>query len=294
MAHIERKTTFHVVSSSRARHDAFASLLGPENVRQVRPHFTEDIIRKPINTQTAEWPMEMSETKAFQDIAALMVLSYLNQTVETGLRGDVRMDNERIIRLYSDTINIAYAGDTLDDATLILEKPRNIENWIVDRERGAMALSGKHTELCTAITAIDMTNPDVHPRTVLVRTAIKMRPYTEKDVRAFVDRHGKEAIMKSASGISFINGSVELFDTEQPLRMYIQTDPNLPPSLIAELPTWSHLTQEDRQRILYGAVPEAIQLLTSEFPEAKPQLRGRTTAQRYGTKPNTPPNLQLP
>lgn len=281
MSPAERSLEFHVVTSAPARTQAFASLLGEDRVKQVKPHFTEDNIRKPVNSQHSEWPVEMAEHKAFQDISSLLVQSYLDGVVNTGNEGDIFVDGKRIIRLYSDTINIAYAGDMSDDTTQILEKPKDLKTWIVDRERGAMALSGKHTELCSAITAIDMTNPHVTPNTVLVRTTVKMKPFTPDDVKQFVQKHGEQAIMKSASGISFINSSVELFDTNYPLRTYIQTDPNLPPSLAFELPTWGHLSREDRVRILYGAIPEAIQQLITNFPAAKPSGPSRSTADRY-------------
>lgn len=283
MAPAERSTQYHIVTTSEPRASAFASIFGAEKVRRVTPLFTEDTIRKPINTiQPAEWPIETAEQKAFQDIAAHMVRSYLTGMVDTGCMGDCRADGQRVIRIYSDTINIAYAGDVSDESTLILEKPKNLERWMNDRERGAMALSGKYTELCTALTAIDMTDPNAHPNTVLVRTTVKMKPFTKDDVKEFVARHGEQAIMKSASGISFINGTVELFDTNSPLRTYIQTDPNLPPSLLFELPTWDHLSHQDRLRLLYGAVPEAMYILTNGLPKSNPSAPSKPTSERYG------------
>lgn len=283
MASPERTIHFQVVTSSDARVDAFTQLLGTENVEKVPPHFTEDIIRKPVNSNVAEWPIEMAERKAMQDISALMVLSYVNGVVETGRMGDIHTDGKRVIRLYSDTINIAYDHDINDENTVVLEKPKNIASWLADREKGAMALSGKKTELCTGLTAIDMSDPTVHPTTILIRTAVKMRPFTPADVRTFIERHGEESVLKSASGISFINTSVELFDTESPLRTYIQTDPSKPPTLLFELPTWGHLTLADRTRILYGAIPEAVQALITQFHPAYPTTRGRSTAERYQT-----------
>lgn len=284
MAPTEKSTQYHIVTTSEPRTAAFASVFGADRVRRVTPLFTEDTIRKPINTvQPAEWPIETAEQKAFQDIAAHMVRSYLTNVVDTGRTNDYHVDGDRIIRIYSDTINIAYAGDISDESTLILEKPKNLERWMNDRERGAMALSGKYTELCTALTAIDMTNPNVHPNTVLVRTTVKMKPFTKDDVQEFVARHGEKAIMTSASGISFINGTVELFDTQSPLRTYIQTDPNLPPSLLFELPTWDHLSHQDRLRMLYGAIPEAMHILTNGFPKANPSIPSKPTSERYTT-----------
>jgi len=281
MALTERPLHFHIVTSSPARTKAFASLLGEDRVHQVMPHFTEDTIRKPVNSQVAEWPIEMAERKAMQDISALMVLSYVNGILETGQVGDVHVDGERVIRIYSDTINIAYDKDISDETTKVLEKPANIASWLADRERGALALSGKRTELCTGLTAIDMTDPTVHPTTILVRTAVKMKPYTVKDIQEFIKRHGEESILKSASGVSFINETVELFDTSSPLRTYIQTDPNDQPVLLYEYPTWDHLTRDDRLRILYGAIPEAIEALVTMFKPAYPTTQGRSTAQRF-------------
>ncbi len=272
MAHIERQTQFQVVTSANARVEAFRSILGKNRVVRVPPAFTEDGMIKPINHQPAEWPMETSQRKAFQDIAANMVRSYLSGVVETGLEGDIAVDNKRVIRLYSDTINIVYAGDTRDEATVVLEKPKSIHEWLTDPVRGAMALSGKNTEVCTALTAIDMTDPKAHPATILVRTTFKVKPFTIEDAKQFVSTHGEESILKSASGVSFINNTVELFDTTAPLRTYIQTDANLPPNLLFELPTWDHLTQQDRLRILYGAIPEALNILVQQFQPAKPQI----------------------
>lgn len=271
MSRPERRTEFHIVTSADARVAAFQSTLGRDRVVKVAPRFTEDGMIKPINHQPAEWPMETSQRKAFQDIAAHMVRSYVSGMVETGHQGDVPVDGKRVIRIYSDTINIAYAGDTADDTTVVLEKPKNLSTWLTDRTHGAMTLSGKNTEVCTALTAIDMTNPDAHPATILVRTTYKAKPFTQEDVKTFVKTHGEQSILKSASGISFINKTVELYDTSSPLRVYIQTDPNLPPNLLYELPTWDHLTQEDRLRLLYGAIPEAMQILLSQFQPAKPQ-----------------------
>lgn len=290
MAQQERNVQYHIVTSSPARTKAFATLLGEDRVKQVLPHFTEDIIRKPVNTNVAEWPLEMAERKAMQDISALMVLSYVNGVVETGHVGDVKANGDRVIRIYSDTINIAYDKDINDDSTVVLEKPRSIASWLSDRKQGAMALSGKNTELCTAITAIDMTDPTVHPATILIRTATRMRPYTITDVQTFIKRHGEESIQKSASGISFINESVELFDTDSPLRTYIQTDPDQPPTLLFEYPSWGHLTQGDRTQILYGALPQAMDMLMNQFQPAYPSTRGRSTAERFPE--HTLPTLQ--
>jgi predicted house-cleaning NTP pyrophosphatase (Maf/HAM1 superfamily) len=261
-------------------------LLGKDNVKQIAPRFTEDIMRRPINHQTAEWPIEMAENKALQDMAALMVYSYLNGVIETGTVTDIKPDQKRIIRIYSDTINITYAGDMADESTVVLEKPKNIGQWLADRQRGAMALSGKNSELCTALTAIDMTDSSVHPTTVLLRTAIKMRPFTIDEAKAFIARHGEGAVLNSASGVSFINDSVELFDTSAPLRTYIQKDPNDPPSLLFELPRWDHLTKQERIQILYGGIPQVIEAISESFKPAYPSLNGRSTAERYGSTPN--------
>lgn len=291
MAQSERPVHFHIVTSSPARTNAFASLLGSDRVHQVLPHFTEDIIRKPVNVNVAEWPLEMAERKAMQDISALMVRSYINGAVETGSAGDIHTDGERVIRIYSDTINITYDKDIFDNTAVVNEKPKNIAQWMSDRTNGALGMSGKNTELCTALTAIDMTDASVHPTTVLVRTAIKMKPFTMADVQEFVKKHGADSILKSASGISFVNDTVELFDTQSPLRTYIQTNPDEPPTLLYEYPTWDHLTHEDRLRILYGAVPQAIEQLITNFQPAYPSHEGRSTAERYGMsrQVDTPP-----
>jgi len=288
MASTERPLHFHIVTSSSARANAFASLLGTERVHQVLPHFTEDIIRKPANVNVAEWPLEMAERKAMQDISALMVRSYINGTVETGHAGDIHLDSEQVVRIYSDTINITYDKEISDGSTIVMEKPKSIASWMSDRTHGAMALSGKNTELCTGLTAINMSDASVHPTTILIRTAVKMRPFTIQDVQAFVQKHGADSILKSASGVSFINDSVELFDTDAPLRTYIQTDPDEPPRLLYEYPTWNHLTRDDRLRILYGAIPEAIQTLVTNFQPAYPTTQGRSTAERYGGHPAPP------
>lgn len=291
MALTERPIHFHIVTSSPARTNAFASLLGADRVHQVLPHFTEDIIRKPVNMNVAEWPLEMAERKAMQDISALMVRSYINGAVETGHAGDIHTQGDRVIRIYSDTINITYDKDIFDDTAVVNEKPKNIAQWMSDRVNGAMGMSGKNTELCTALTAIDMTDPSVHPTTVLVRTAIKMKPFTIQDVQEFVRKHGADSVLKSASGISFVNDTVELFDTDSPLRTYIQTNPDEPPTLVHEYKTWGHLTHEERLRILYGAVPQAIEQLITNFQPAYPSHQGRSTAERYGLsrQNNAPP-----
>lgn len=259
-----------VVTSSPARTDAFRTLLGPQRVRQVLPHFTEDVIRKPDAQKPHEWPMEMAERKALQDIAALMVLSYVNQTVETGHVEDVHVKGRRVIRLYSDTVNIAFADDTSDEQTMILEKPSSVARWATDTKNGAMVMSGKNFEICTALTAIDMTDTTLHPTTILIRISGKMKPFTSADVRQFIQKYGEENILKSASGISFINEQADLFDTNQPLRVYTQIDPEIPPNLLFELPSWSTLPQKDRLRILYGAIPEALDIVTSQFLPAYP------------------------
>jgi len=259
-----------VVTSSPARTDAFRTLLGPQRVRQVLPHFTEDVIRKPDIQKPHEWPMEMAERKALQDIAALMVLSYVNQTVETGHVEDVHVKGRRVIRLYSDTVNIAFADDTSDEQTMILEKPTSVARWLTDTKNGAMVMSGKNFEICTALTAIDMTDTTLHPTTILIRISGKMKPFTTADVRQFIQKYGEENILKSASGISFINEQADLFDTSQPLRVYTQMDSLNPPNLMFELPNWTTLAQKDRLRILYGAIPEALNMVVDNFHPAYP------------------------
>lgn len=259
-----------VVTSSPARADAFRTLLGPDRVRQILPHFTEDIIRKPNLQKPHEWPMEMAERKALQDIAALMVLSYVNQTVETGHLEDVPIDGKRVIRLYSDTVNTAFATDTSNEINMILEKPKSIPQWLSDPKQGVMAMSGKNFEICTALTAIDMTDPTLHPTTILIRINGSMKPFTIADVKQFILKYGEENILKSASGISFINDHADLFDTNEPLKIYIQTDADASPNLLFELPTWDTLPQKDRLRLLYGALPEALDMIIDNFHPAYP------------------------
>lgn len=259
-----------VVTSSPARAGAFQMLLGADHVRQVTPYFTEEVIRKPINSNPAEWPMEMAERKALQDIAALMVISYLNNTIETGMQGDVHVDGQRVVRMYSDTINVGFTDDILDEATMVFEKPKSIASWLADPERGPRAMSGKKFEICTALTGIDMSDPAVHPATILIRISGKFKSFTIDDVKKFITKYGEPAILRAASGISFINQGSDLFDTDQPLRIFMQTDPSGGSTLLQQYPTWDHLDQAERQRILYGAIPEAVQTLVSSFAPAYP------------------------
>ncbi len=271
----ERKNLhLDIVTSSPARSLAFQMLLGPDRVRQVQPLFTEDVMRKPISTvesQPAEWPMQVAEHKAFQDLAAHIVNSYLTSTLEEGRLGDVKKDDGRLIRIYSDTVNIAYAGDTSDSTAIVLEKPKNLAQWLADNQYGAMSMSGKNFEICTALTAIDMTDPSVHPTTTLVRIAGKMKPFTVADVKRFIGKYGEDAVLKSASGISFINEQADLFETSQPLKIYIQKDTAVPPSLLLQYPTWDHIGQKERIRILYGAIPEVVSSLSNDFTPSYPQ-----------------------
>jgi hypothetical protein len=271
----ERKNLhLDIVTSSPARSLAFQMLLGPDRVRQVQPLFTEDVMRKPVSTvesQPAEWPMQVAEHKAFQDLAAHIVNSYLTSTVEEGRLGDIKKDDGRLIRIYSDTVNIAYAGDTSDSTAIVLEKPKNLAQWLADSQYGAMSMSGKNFEICTALTAIDMTDPSVHPTTTLVRIAGKMKPFTIADVKTFISKYGEDAVLKSASGISFINTEADLFETSEPLKIYIQKDTAVPPSLLLQYPTWEHIGQKERIRILYGAIPEVVSSLSENFTPSYPQ-----------------------
>lgn len=271
---VERKHLhLDIVTSSPARTSAFQMLLGSDRVRQVQPLFTEDAMRKPVSTvesQPAEWPMQVAEHKAFQDLAAHVVNSYLTSTVEDGRLGEIKKDDGRLIRIYSDSVNIAYASDTSDSTAVVLEKPKNIGAWLADTQHGAMALSGKNIELCTALTAIDMTDPSVHPTTTLVRLSMKMKPFTIQDVKQFIEKYGEQSILKSASGISFINEAADLFETQEPLKIYIQTDTSHPPSLLMQYPTWDHLGQKERVRLLYGAIPEVVASISSNFTPSYP------------------------
>lgn len=270
----ERKNIhLDIVTSSPARTSAFQMLLGTDRVRQVQPLFTEDVMRKPVSTvesEPAEWPMQVAEHKAFQDLAAHIVNSYLTSTIEEGRLGEVQKEDGRLIRVYSDTVNIAYAGDTSDSTAMVLEKPKNLAMWLADSQHGAMSMSGKNFEICTALTAIDMTDPSVHPTTTLVRIAGKMKPFTLTDVKSFMNKYGEDAVLKSASGISFINKEADLFETNEPLKIYIQTDTETPPTLLLQYPSWEHLSQKERVRILYGAIPEVVATFTNNFTPSYP------------------------
>jgi hypothetical protein len=115
-----------------------------------------------------------------------------------------------------------------------------------------------------------MTDPTVHPTTTLVRITGKMKPFMLSDVKKFISKYGEDAVLKSASGISFINQEADLFDTTEPLKIYTQTDTAVPPSLLLQYPTWDHLTQKERIRILYGAIPEVVTAMTANFIPSYP------------------------
>src|SRR5690349_1295096 len=116
----QRSIKLDIVTSSPARTNAFKTLLGADRVEQVTPRFTEAVLRKPVNSSPAEWPVEMAEGKALQDIAALFVLSATNTIASEGLVGDLNTNNERKIRIYSDTVQVVFAGDTTDETRVVL------------------------------------------------------------------------------------------------------------------------------------------------------------------------------
>ncbi len=261
----ERRIHLDIVSTSKERTQAFSNLLSPERVRQVMPNFTETVMHRPVNSSPSEWPFEMAKEKALQDTAGLLVLGAVNRIACEGLLGDVVTRPGRTIRLYSDTVQVSYNADAPDDVPKILEKPKNIESWLTDPDNGAMAQSGKNFEICTALTGIDVTNPEAHPSTILVRIAGKMRPFTLPDVMNVIRKNGEGDVMMAAGGISMQNGSTVLYDKTQPLRAYIQTDPNIAPQLMFEFPTWDHLDLPTLQRFVYGAVPEALDALVAQI-----------------------------
>ncbi len=261
----ERPIHLDIVTSSKERVMAFSSLLQKGRVRQIPPGFTETVIHKPINSSPSEWPFEVAKEKALQDLTGILVLGAINKASAEGLLGDVHTRPGRTIRLYSDTVQVSYNADTPDDIPMVLEKPSNLEQWLTDGKRGAMAQSGRHFEICTALTGIDVTNPAAHPSTVLVRITGKMRPYTLADVMNVINTHGERDITMAAGGISVQNAGTNLYDKTYPLRYYIQTDPNTAPQLTFEIPTWQHLDIKTLQRFVYGAVPEALQALMTQI-----------------------------
>ena len=239
--------------------------LSPDRVRQVPFGFTESTIHKPINSSPSEWPFEVAKEKALQDIAGLLVLGTVNNVAHKDLVGEITSRPGRTIRLYSDTVQVSYDADSPDDTPRVLEKPPSLEQWITDPDNGALLQSGKNFEICTALTGIDLTNPLAHPATVLVRVAGKMRPYTMDDVMNIINKHGAHDVTMAAGGISIQNGGTELYDKTEPLRCYIQTDPNVAPRLAFEIPTWDHLDLKTLRRFVYGAVPEALQALITQI-----------------------------
>jgi hypothetical protein len=262
-----------VVSSSRARTDSFARLLPDAEVRQITPRFTEELMQKPLSREPSEWPMEMAEQKALQDITAVMVLGTINNMADQNLLAEVGSNTEgRHIRVYSDTISIAHNGNP-EGKPIVLEKPRDLATWFQDREKGAMALSDKHIEICTGITGIDMKNPDSHPATVLVRIVAKMRPYSMGEVNDIIEKHGAQAILTTAGGISIWNGGTKLYDGDVPLEIYLQTDPLTTPVKVNEIPDWQKLDGEQLKQILYGAIPEAIDSLQGKLDSIAQQNR---------------------
>lgn len=260
-----------VVSTSRARHDSFARLLPKTDVRQINPRFTEELMQKPLSIQPSEWPMEMAERKALQDITAVMVLGTINSITDQNLIKETGSTGEgKHLRIYSDTISIAYDNN---QKPIVLEKPRDLISWFQDREKGAMALSDKNIEICTGITGIDMKNPDAHPATVLVRIIAKMRPYTINDVNTIIEKHGAQAILTTAGGISIWNGGTSCYDGTVPLKIYLQNDPQETPIFINEIPNWQQLDGESIKQILYGAIPEAMDSLQNKLDTLAAQKR---------------------
>ena len=85
-----------------------------------------------------------------------------------------------------------------------------------------------------------------------------------------MNKYGEDAVLKSASGISFINKEADLFETNEPLKIYIQTDTETPPTLLLQYPSWEHLSQKERVRILYGAIPEVVATFTNNFTPSYP------------------------
>jgi hypothetical protein len=104
---------------------------------------------------------------------------------------------------------------------------------------------------------------------------MKMKPFTIHDVKKFIEKYGEDSILKSASGISFINKDPDLFETQEPLKVFIQTDTTAPPTLLMQYPNWDHLTQKDRVRLLYGAIPEVIDTMSTNFTPSYPSSIGR-------------------
>lgn len=265
----ERPIQFDIVSTSAQRRNAFTTLLGPEKVRQVAPKFGEHVIRRPINHQAAEWPFEMAEHKALQDISTLMVIAANNEIAKNRILGDIKVDGKQTIRLYSDTVQVVFNTDMSDDDVMVLEKPNDLESWLDDDERGAMAQSGKRFEIATALTGIDVTNANTYPSTILIRITGKMKPYTKKDILNILDNHGPQDILTTAGGISIQNSGTNLYDKTKPLACYIQTDPNAQPTLVFELPTWENVDIETLRRYVYGAIPEAVTTLLRQIENSR-------------------------
>lgn len=261
----ERPIYLDVVTSSKERVMAFRSLLPPDRVRQIQPRFTETVIHKPVNSSPSEWPFEVAREKALQDITGLLVQGIVNNTAYEGLLGNVSTRSGRTIRLYSDTVQVSYNADAPDETPKILERPISIEHWLTDPENGALSQSGKNFEICTALTGIDLTNPAAHPSTILIRVTGKMRPYDMGDVMNVIHRHGERDITMAAGGVSIQNGGTELYDKTQPLRFYIQKDPNQQPQLIFEIHSWDHLDISTLRRFVYGAIPEALDTLVTQI-----------------------------
>lgn len=259
---IDRMT---IVTSSPARHHSFSMLLPDIQVDRIDPHFTEELIDKPLNIRPAEWPMEMAQHKALQDLAVMYAIGSTNKTIEDGKIGETESLKGKHIRVYSDTITVSYKGNDPNEVPRSLEKPQDLISWFKDKENGAMALSGKTVQICTALTAFDVNNPLSHPVTILVRIDAKMRTYALEDVKKIIDNHGPQAILSTAGGISIWNGGTSLYDGTVPLRISIQSDAHQEPVPVSEIPDWQKLDGEKIKQILYGAVPESLEMLLAKI-----------------------------
>lgn len=263
-----------MVTSSAARHHSFEMLLPNIPVRRLDPRFTEELIPAPLNSQPSEWPMEMAERKAFQDITARFMLAALDTEVHENLIKEIGgPDVDHHLFIYSDTITVSYAGETSDETPKVLNKPKDLASWFQDKEEGALALSGKNIEICTALTAIDMKHPDAHPITILVKITAKMKPYTLSDVRQLIEIHGPQAVLTTAGGISIWNGGTSLYDGTVPLKVYLQSDPRDQPVLVNEIRNWQTLDTEQLKQILYGAVPQAMGALLTRLDTIEEQKK---------------------
>ncbi len=251
-----KEITIGFVTDNKRKVRTFQTFLPEWNIVQVKPLVEEKLAASTIFSYH-NYHGRTSEAKAFSDMGAVHafaagILGAIEWWIEHG-RTEMASNHGWHVALYSDCVRYVSG----------IEKPFQKANTVTEAVKQAMDQSGRSVDISVGLTGILLADFFPHVSVGIV-TRVHMRTFTEGDVRGFIDQFGPDRVME-VSGVLPIAEGAGFFDQNRPLQVFFYPDVLSSPTLIAEQPTWNHLSEQALHQYHVGAFPGPVNHLLSKF-----------------------------